>query len=210
MQKKLRGGCLFRVEKYHEKPGGANCTPTLSVTEIAFQTPNSYTADGAAPNGTFEWVQLVTNDGVAANGSLNPTSLGTGLDNTYPYLAANAYGAYDAPNIGLDNTLSTEQSAFTAQMYLLWDSMLDPTDVPAPIGYLTWTIYGGAINSAVGSPSWFLSPSTMGATASTQYTPGDPTTWPYGLPTWTQASCSSTAIAAQPESEPTDEKETQQ
>ena len=81
----------------------------ISFTAVLSNVPDS--------GGTAEWVQLVTKNILSgillSGGPAEPTSLGTGLDNTYPYPPddpndAVTTSASDSPNNDLDPSLSRE------------------------------------------------------------------------------------------------------
>jgi hypothetical protein len=97
--------------------------------------------------------------------------------------------AIDAPAIGLlnKNIGATLSAAFSANMYLMWQSNADSTYLKVPVGYVNWSIHGKAKNVG-GTPPWILSPCGIvatcpGATA-TPWASSDPAGPAPGLPTW--------------------------
>ena len=95
---------------------------------------------------TYWWVQLIGSDSstyTAGSSTLNCTA-GTGLDNTIPY--ATGLSTADSPSLGLPSADSkvTRSDSFT--MYFMWRPGLT-SDIPVPLGYVAWQIYGDAVQS---------------------------------------------------------------
>jgi hypothetical protein len=168
--------------------GDASCPGDTVMAGIAFQA----TVDDDA-GGSFFWQQLLISDVVSATEpgtTLKPASAGPGLDNNQKYSAVSLSGleAYDAPSQGLDNVYTAESDAFSANMYLMWQSNADSSYIPVPVGYVNWSIIGNAQNLG-GAPPWSLTPCGVvapcpGASA-TAYASSDLTGPAPGMPTWT-------------------------
>jgi hypothetical protein len=191
----------------------ATCTQSVSIPGIVFAATNINAGNVTAPNADFLWAQLITGGQTSGTGTgATTTPVGTGLDNLYPAAVAAASSAYvgteDSPGEELVNSWSTETRTFTAQMYLLWNSHLDPAAIAVPIGYLTWSINGTANNNTASTPPWSLSLSTTLHSATTTYTPSTDTGAPsHGLPVWTSISYNSLSTTDESESVPADGEE---
>jgi len=196
--------------QYNAPP--ADCTQSVSIPGIVFAATDIDTDNVTAPNANFLWVQLITGGQVSGTGpSATTTPEGSGLDNFYPYATSSPsgyVGTEDSPGVALINTWTTEARAFTAQMYLLWNSNLDPTAIAVPIGYLTWSINGTANNNTTSTPPWSLSISTVPSTATTTYTQSTDIGAPsHGLPVWTNILYNTASTTSESESVPTDGEE---
>jgi hypothetical protein len=193
-------------------PPPATCVISVLNAGIGFLATSVNIAGVAAPNGAFEWVQILTTNQVSSalktGGAASTFLAGTGLDNFYPTTVGDY--ANDSPSSGLRNILSTSTRTFTAQIYLMWNSKLDDADIPVPIGYETWSIDGTAIDTTA-SPPWVLSPATLSAKATTAYTPSTAQQPSYGMPIWTKVAKNTAHSASELESVPTEgEEENQQ
>jgi hypothetical protein len=194
----------------------ATCVVSVLYAGIHFQAENVNLDNVNAPNGVFQWVQLLTDGdtyGTLKSGGAAPTyQLGTGLDNVYPY-TTNAPSPYlsagDAPGTSLVNTWASETYTFTAQMYLTWNSMLDSNSIAVPIGYLTWSINGSAEDTTA-SPPWMLGPGSVDSTATTKYTPSTAQQDSYGMPVWTKVIRNTASTTSESESVPMDGQEEDQ
>ncbi len=212
-------GCLDANNKKYQflifgllNPPSTGCTRVVDTPGIGFAATGINLANVTAPAGDFLWVQLITTDtltGTETGVKVLPTYLGTGLDNSYPYSSAGTQ-TNDSPNVGLANSLATETRAFTAQMYLLWNSNLDSASIEVPIGYVTWSINGTADQNTKKTPPWYLAANQK--TATTTYTASSDTGAPaHGLPVWQAITYSGPTSNGELESVPTDgEEENQQ
>ena len=169
----LESGCVLSPETYG----------------IVFEaTDISNVPDGG---GIFQWLQVKTHDvvsGTEPGVTVTPTVYATGLDNIDPYPALTDTSTADAPAISLSPQvppLATETRRFTAQMYLMWSTNVDPDSIQVPIGYVTWSIVGTADQNPKASPPWSLA-AKQGATTAI-YTASKNTGPPaHGLPVWTR------------------------
>jgi hypothetical protein len=96
--------------------------------------------------GTYEWAQLIGSDNItvtAGSQTLSCTA-GTGLDNQFPYTTG--LSAADSPSLSLPSADSKITSSDTYTMYFMWRPGLTG-DIPVPLGYVTWQIYGDAVQS---------------------------------------------------------------
>jgi hypothetical protein len=195
----------------------ATCVVSYLYAGIHFEATNVNLDNVNAPNGVFQWVQLLTDGetfGTLKSGGAVPTyQLPTGLDNIYPYTtkAPSPYlWASDAPATGLVNTWANETKTFTAKMYLAWNPMLDPDSIAVPIGYLTWSINGSADNTKA-SPPWILGPGSINSQATTSYTASNAQQPSYGMPVWSKVSRNTAKTTSESESVQMDgEEEIQQ
>ena len=168
-------------------PPPATCIWSVLIPGIAFEATDINLDGVTAPNGGFLWVQIITGGqitGTAPGARVSPFPFPPpGLDSSFPYSAATPTTTSDAPALGLQNNLSTETWAPSYQMYLMWNSNLDPTAIPVPIGYVAWNITGTADQNASASPPWSLAANQVATT--TTYTPSTDTGAPnHGLPVW--------------------------
>jgi hypothetical protein len=197
-------------------PPPATCVVSVYLPGIAFEATDVNLDNVMAPDGVFQWVQLITaseDSGTMTNGNVTRSLNGPGLDNVYPYttLAPPPYlTANDSPGLGLDNEWATGTRIFTAQMYLMWNSNLDSLSIPVPIGYLTWSINGTADQNKKESPTWSLSRATTQGTAATTYTPSTAQQPSYGLPTWTKVVLNTLRATSESESDQPDGEEENQ
>jgi hypothetical protein len=111
---------------------------------IQFNAPHATAPTGYT--GTFEWAQLVTSDQITftAGSSTSTCTSGTGLDNVFPY--GTGLSVADSPPVGLPSADSkvTRSDSFT--MYFMWSPGPSPY-IPVPLGYVSWQIFGDAVQS---------------------------------------------------------------
>lgn len=97
--------------------------------------------------GTFSYVQLINSDQAVITNDGPPTnftcSIGTGLDNVYPYHMRPDGTAADSPGVALNSTYTELVETFSATMYLMWNSGL-PNSIPVPLGSMQWGYSGDA------------------------------------------------------------------
>jgi hypothetical protein len=159
-----------------------------STTGINFTASLSNEPDSG---GNVSWVQVISSvvfSGVTPSGPSPPYTEGPGLDNVYPYPPTNAKVpgvAHDSPASELISPYTKETEDFTAKMYLLWTSKVDPASIPVPLGYVKWTISGTAVYEP-SRPSpwpWRMSPGSTGTAAFA--TSSDNSVTYHGMPHWT-------------------------
>lgn len=102
-------------------------------------SPSGYT-------GTYEWVQLIGGDNTTftAGSSTLTCTKGTGLDNQFPY--STGLSTSDSPSLGLPSADSKVTRSNTFKMYFMWRPGLTG-DIPVPLGYVSWQIFGDAVQS---------------------------------------------------------------
>jgi len=189
----------------------SGCSHKPLVKGISFTAALSNVPNGG---GTAEWVQLVKGNrlsGTTLSGvPATPTSLGVGLDKSYPYPPDDPNDpvtteASDSPNNGLDTSLARETRRFKADMYYLWTSEIDPASIPVPLGYIEWSSSGTAAQHTKNSPPWSL---TLSEPTSAVFKVSSDTGSTHGLPTWSGMATQSQSDAGQLDEE--DELEEQQ
>ena len=96
--------------------------------------------------GTYEWAQFVTtNTETFTQGSTKITcSTGTGLDTQFPY--DTGLSTSDSPSTSLPSGYSQKTWSLGFTMYLMWRPGLS-SDIPVPLGYVSWQAYGDAAQS---------------------------------------------------------------
>jgi hypothetical protein len=166
-----------------------SCIIAAAQLGIVFEITN--VGNVPASGGEFQWLQLKNSDVVSATEpgvTVEPTVYATGLDDIDPYPSITDTATGDAPDISLSNQappLATQTRAFSAQMYLMWSTSVDPDAIQVPIGYVTWTIKGTAVQNSTSNPPWSLATSQVATTAA--YTASTDTGPPYyGMPVWTK------------------------
>ena len=164
-----------------------SCIIAAAQLGIVFEITN--VENVPASGGEFQWLQLKNSDVVSATEpgvTVEPTVYTTGLDDIDPYPSITDTATGDAPDISLSNQvppLATQTRAFSAQMYLMWSTSVDPDAIQVPIGYVTWTIKGAAVQNSTSNPPWSLATSQVATTAA--YTASTDTGPPYyGMPVW--------------------------
>lgn len=110
--------------------------------------------------GNLSFVQLINYYDVQYfNGDTCIFSVGTGLDNTYPY-PSNGGGSTistdDSPSIGLYSNDTEATVSFGAIMYFMWQSNT-PNSIPVPLGSVSWQWTGDAVNNG---SLWALNPNS--------------------------------------------------
>jgi hypothetical protein len=123
-------------------------------------TVNASAVSPSGHPGTYEWAQLITTN-THSNTPGTPCSTGTGLDNQFPTSVGLSFS--DSPGTTLKSpyTKATWNLGFTS--YLMWKPGLSSTDIPAPLGYLTWTGFGDATLSGT---VWSVQPDSGSAVGS--------------------------------------------
>jgi sugar lactone lactonase YvrE len=180
------GGCNNTQYQYLTfglvAPGAWGCDPDVLLPGIVFDQGS--VSGVPAGGGSFFWLQLVDNNTISFSPSSGTTVLrnaGTGLDNTYPY--SDDDNTLDYPQNSLLTTGYVAQGrAFSARMYLMWQSLKsDTTYIAVPIGYVQWGFNGVASYNASNTPQWSLN-STSSTTMPVYHQSTDIQN---GMPTWT-------------------------
>lgn len=144
-------------------------------------SPGIQFSPGGTPpgSGIFEFVQLVNSDTTTDTGPTGPcvSQATPGLDGTYPYQNGSTT-PNDAPEAPLPSSDTQVTRAFSATMYLLWQSTSTANSVPVPLAYIPWVFNGTATQS---SGEWI--PSGNGGPTSSYQLPS-PSPPSYGYPTW--------------------------
>jgi len=109
----------------------------------------TFTGKATSPSGnagTYEWAQLVTtNIHKLTSGSTTTTcSTGTGLDNRFPVSTGLSYS--DSPATLLQPNYNEETWSLGFTTYFMWRPGLT-NDIPIPLGQVTWTAFGDAVQS---------------------------------------------------------------
>jgi hypothetical protein len=149
-----------------------NATTTFGI----IFTPTVIQPSGTT--GTFSYVQLITAENEAITDAGPPVtnftcSIGTGLDNFYPYPMRSDGTAADSPGVSLNSTYTDLIRTFSATMYLMWNSGL-PNSIPIPLGSMQWGFSGDAYRDSTDS-IWNL---RNQSSAAQLFTPG------ITYPTW--------------------------
>jgi hypothetical protein len=145
-------------------------------------------------SGAYSWVQLVGANSqkyVTSSGSTSNTA-GQGLDNTYPY-QNNTSSTNDSPGIELLPSDGEGAESFNATMYLLWTPNAasgctngSACTIPVPLGYVSWTFSGDAINTLTNQSStnttWIKS---CGQGSANAFQTSSPSQSSFGYPAWT-------------------------
>lgn len=153
-----------------------------SGPELAFGLPIDpsqgikFTAQATSPSGnagTYEWAQLVTTNTVnrTLGSTTTPCNGPTGLDTQFP--VDTGLSTQDSPAVFLQSAYNKETWNLGFTMYFMW-TRGQTTDIPVPLGYVTWSAFGDATQA---SGNWTIQPdSTEGSNSLVQ-------TFVY--PTWT-------------------------
>jgi len=169
----------------------SGCLHKPLVKGISFDSvlSNMPVINGSAVSGTTEWVQIIETNAVSgtllSGGKAGPTSLGVGLDKTYPYppddpLESMTTKASDSPSVDLDPDLARETRRFKADMYYLWKPQISGS-IFVPLGYVEWESSGTSIQHTKNSPPW--SPASSGATSAVFHL-SSKAGKSYGFPIW--------------------------
>lgn len=170
-------------------PGDNSCDPAREFYGIDFLATGITNVPSSG--GSFFWIQLVdsNNDTFTTTGGQTISApAGTGLDNTYPY--SDDLETADSPLPTLTNEAgwAKQGRTFSARMYLMWQLSIDANAIAVPIGYVTWSIQGGATNRAGQNPPWALS--APGST-SPVYQQSTDVGQSHGMPTWSSLASNS-------------------
>jgi hypothetical protein len=199
--------CALQILSFGILAPGCQINPT--TVGIVFNATNI--ANVPASGGAFAWLQVLDSwelSGTAPGGvtPLYPIN-GLTLDSSDPYspVINGNFVATDSPDIGLSTpSLTTATDSFSATMYLMWSSNIDPDSINVPIGYVSWSINGVADNNPSATPPWSLDPN-QGPTSANVWSSSD-TKGPYpGLPIWNAIINSKPAPNSTPQSAPISE-----
>lgn len=99
--------------------------------------------------GTFSYIQLINSEqeNITDPPLTGTCTIGTGLDNNYPYPPRSDGTAADSPATSLNSTYIEVGETFSATMYLMWNSGL-PNSIPVPLGSMQWGYSGDAYRSS--------------------------------------------------------------
>ena len=143
-------------------PTGANVTTKLGNVQIIANSRLSFgniqtaaapgitfteTAGASPKPGHFVWAQLVDFDTfleyLSAGGKLT-CSFGAGLDNTFPY--DTGASTNDSPGSGLQAIWNKAYQQNRFRMFLMWQSSTSGS-IPVPLGYVSWSWSGTAVQN---------------------------------------------------------------
>lgn len=179
------GGANLQYLQFIQGAGGTICKETGTAPGISFTGSVGKQPTGG---GAMSWVQVLLNNQVISTTPAGSTTsnAGTGLDNTYPYKAAQGANAQDSPASSLPSGLTSLERQFTAQMFTMWTSSSASSSIPVPLGYIQWQLDGTAVFS---NNKWSVSGTSTGtANKFHKATASDPS---YGYPTWTSVATNS-------------------
>jgi len=123
--------------------------------------------EGVAKN--FIWVQLIQSDAITVDNNgvrlhcvpkTQPiSSVGAGLDTTYPYDTHNP--TMDNPRIRLASDTQEYSRVLHARMFLLWTSGLS-NSIPVPLGFVDWSFSGEVALKDAATNAWELKSGYVG------------------------------------------------
>lgn len=137
--------------------------PNLQLGNPDLASDYGITFNGSAASppgdaGTYEWAQILSTyewDRTSGSTTSKCTALNVpGLDSRFPY-AEGPNGVNDSPYVPLESPYSRETLTFGAAMYFMWNPGTSLSDIPVPLGYVSWQAYGDATLS---NGNWSVQP----------------------------------------------------
>lgn len=111
----------------------------------------------------YQWVQILdTWTESVTYGSTTTTCQGpVGLDNTLPYHTG--LTTSDSPGMSVNYYYSKETDSMSFHMYFMWYPNTSSTDIPVPLGFVSWSASGVAVQT---SGAWAVDQAHSTASAS--------------------------------------------